>query len=52
VYASADMFLFASRTDTFGQAILEAAASGVPVVALAWARRPSRPPARVAGTEP
>jgi glycosyltransferase involved in cell wall biosynthesis/predicted metal-dependent phosphoesterase TrpH len=35
VYASADMFLFASRTDTFGQVILEAQASGLPVVAAA-----------------
>ena len=34
VYASADMFLFASRTDTFGQVILEAQASGLPVVAV------------------
>jgi glycosyltransferase involved in cell wall biosynthesis len=34
-YASADMFLFASRTDTFGQVILEAQASGVPVIAVA-----------------
>ncbi|HEX3690674.1 MAG TPA: glycosyltransferase [Solirubrobacteraceae bacterium] len=34
-YASSDMFLFASRTDTFGQAILEAQASGLPVVAVA-----------------
>lgn len=33
-YASADMFAFASATDTFGQAILEAQASGVPVVAV------------------
>jgi glycosyltransferase involved in cell wall biosynthesis/predicted metal-dependent phosphoesterase TrpH len=33
-YASADVFLFASRTDTFGQVILEAQASGVPVVAV------------------
>ena len=30
-YASADVFLFASRTDTFGQVILEAQASGLPV---------------------
>jgi glycosyltransferase involved in cell wall biosynthesis/predicted metal-dependent phosphoesterase TrpH len=34
-YASADLFLFASSTDTFGQVILEAQASGVPVVAVA-----------------
>jgi glycosyltransferase involved in cell wall biosynthesis/predicted metal-dependent phosphoesterase TrpH len=33
-YASADLFLFASRTDTFGQVILEAQASGLPVVAV------------------
>ncbi len=35
VYASADMFLFASRTDTFGQVLLEAQASGLPTVAVA-----------------
>ncbi|HET7122407.1 MAG TPA: glycosyltransferase [Solirubrobacterales bacterium] len=34
-YASADAFLFCSRTDTYGQVILEAAASGLPVVAVA-----------------
>ncbi len=34
-YARADIFLFASATDTFGQVILEAQASGVPVVAVA-----------------
>jgi glycosyltransferase involved in cell wall biosynthesis len=34
VYASADAFLFASQTDTFGQVILEAQASGLPVVAV------------------
>jgi len=34
-YASADVFLFASRTDTYGQVILEAGASGLPVVAVA-----------------
>ncbi|HET8956297.1 MAG TPA: glycosyltransferase [Solirubrobacterales bacterium] len=32
-YASADVFLFASSTDTYGQVILEAAASGLPIVA-------------------
>jgi glycosyltransferase involved in cell wall biosynthesis/predicted metal-dependent phosphoesterase TrpH len=33
-YASADVFLFCSRTDTYGQVILEAQASGLPVVAV------------------
>jgi len=33
-YASADMFLFCSRTDTYGQVIAEAQASGLPVVAV------------------
>jgi glycosyltransferase involved in cell wall biosynthesis/predicted metal-dependent phosphoesterase TrpH len=33
-YASADAFLFASRTDTFGQVVLEAQASGLPVIAV------------------
>ncbi|HET9074032.1 MAG TPA: glycosyltransferase [Solirubrobacteraceae bacterium] len=33
-YASADAFLFASVTDTFGQVILEAQASGLAVVAV------------------
>ena len=33
-YASADVFLFCSRTDTFGQVLLEAQASGLPVVAV------------------
>jgi glycosyltransferase involved in cell wall biosynthesis/predicted metal-dependent phosphoesterase TrpH len=33
-YASADLFLFASQTDTFGQVVLEAQASGLPVVAV------------------
>jgi glycosyltransferase involved in cell wall biosynthesis/predicted metal-dependent phosphoesterase TrpH len=33
-YASADVFLFASETDTFGQAILEAQASGLAVLAV------------------
>ncbi len=34
-YADADVFLFPSRTDTFGQVILEAQASGLPVIAVA-----------------
>ena len=34
-YASADAFLFCSSTDTYGQVILEAAASGLPIVAVA-----------------
>ncbi len=34
-YASADMLLFPSATDTFGQVILEAQASGLPVIAVA-----------------
>jgi glycosyltransferase involved in cell wall biosynthesis len=34
VYASADIFLFASQTDTFGQVVLEAQASALPVVAV------------------
>jgi glycosyltransferase involved in cell wall biosynthesis len=34
-YASADAFLFASRTDTYGQVVVEAQASGLPVVAVA-----------------
>jgi glycosyltransferase involved in cell wall biosynthesis/predicted metal-dependent phosphoesterase TrpH len=33
-YASADLFLFCSRTDTYGQVVLEAAASGLPAVAV------------------
>ena len=35
IYASADAFLFPSVTDTFGQVVLEAQASGLPVVAVA-----------------
>jgi glycosyltransferase involved in cell wall biosynthesis len=34
-YASADLLLFCSRTDTFGQVVLEAQASGLPGVAVA-----------------
>jgi glycosyltransferase involved in cell wall biosynthesis/predicted metal-dependent phosphoesterase TrpH len=33
-YASADVFLFCSRTDTYGQVVIEAGASGLPVVAV------------------
>jgi glycosyltransferase involved in cell wall biosynthesis len=35
VYASADIFCFPSTTDTFGQVLLEASASGLPSVAVA-----------------
>ena len=34
-YASADVFCFPSRTDTYGQVVVEAQASGLPVVAVA-----------------
>jgi glycosyltransferase involved in cell wall biosynthesis/predicted metal-dependent phosphoesterase TrpH len=34
-YASADLFLFCSQTDTYGQVVIEAGASGLAVVAVA-----------------
>ena len=33
IYAGADMFVFPSKTDTFGLVLLEALASGLPVAA-------------------
>ena len=36
-YASADLFIFPSMTDTFGNVVLEALASGVPVAAYDYA---------------
>ncbi|MBV8395746.1 MAG: glycosyltransferase, partial [Actinobacteria bacterium] len=35
IYASADVFCFPSTTDTFGQVLLEAAASGLPAIGVA-----------------
>ena len=45
VYSSADVFVFPSRTDTFGIVLLEALASGLPVAAY-----PVAGPADVIGT--
>jgi glycosyltransferase involved in cell wall biosynthesis/predicted metal-dependent phosphoesterase TrpH len=48
-YASADIFLFPSATDTFGQVILEAQASGLPVIAVAEGGPPSLIEHRISG---
>lgn len=45
VYASADVFVFPSRTDTFGMVLLEALASGLPIAAY-----PTPGPKDVVGT--
>ena len=47
IYAAADMFVFPSRTDTFGLVLLEALASGLPVAAF-----PVAGPRDVIGTAP
>ncbi len=47
IYAAADVFVFPSRTDTFGLVLLEALASGVPVAAFA-----SQAPRYVIGAAP
>jgi glycosyltransferase involved in cell wall biosynthesis len=47
IYASADVFVFPSRTDTFGLVLLEALASGVPVAAF-----PAGAPRDVIGNAP
>lgn len=47
IYASADVFVFPSLTDTFGLVLLEALASGVPVAAF-----PADAPRDVIGTAP
>ena len=47
IYAAADVFVFPSRTDTFGLVMLEALASGAPVAAF-----PSQAPRYVIGAAP
>jgi glycosyltransferase involved in cell wall biosynthesis len=47
IYAAADVFVFPSRTDTFGLVLLEALASGLPVAAF-----PVRGPRDVIGDAP
>ena len=47
IYAAADVFVFPSRTDTFGLVLLEALASGVPVAGF-----PAAAPRDVIGEAP
>ena len=47
IYAAADVFVFPSRTDTFGLVLLEALASGLPVAAF-----PAAAPRDVIGEAP
>jgi glycosyltransferase involved in cell wall biosynthesis len=47
IYSAADVFVFPSRTDTFGLVLLEALASGLPVAAF-----PAAAPRDVAGGAP
>jgi glycosyltransferase involved in cell wall biosynthesis len=47
IYAAADVFVFPSRTDTFGLVLLEALASGVPVAGF-----PAAAPRDVIGVAP
>ena len=47
IYAAADVFVFPSKTDTFGLVLLEALASGLPVAAF-----PVAGPRDVIGTAP
>ena len=47
IYAAADVFVFPSRTDTFGLVLLEALASGVPVASF-----PAAAPRDVIGDAP
>ena len=49
IYASADVFVFPSRTDTFGIVLIEALASGLPVAAFPVARADRRDRRRGAG---